>query len=76
MITRQGAILAAAGVAIGVAVALPAMRSLAAILYGVSSGDPLIYAGVALLLFASCLLATWLPAQRASSLDPSRALRS
>jgi putative ABC transport system permease protein len=76
MITRQGAILAAAGVAIGAAVALPAMRSLAAILYGVSSGDPLIYAGVALLLFASCLLATWLPAQRASSVDPGRVLRS
>jgi putative ABC transport system permease protein len=76
MITRQGAILAAAGVTIGVAVALPAMRSLAAILYGVSSGDPLIYAGVALLLFASCLLATWLPAQRASSIDPARVLRS
>jgi putative ABC transport system permease protein len=76
MITGQGARLAAVGVAIGVAVALPAMRSLAAVLYGVGPADPSIYAGVALLLFVSCLFATWLPAQRASHLDPARVLRS
>jgi putative ABC transport system permease protein len=74
-ITGQGAALAAVGVGIGVAAALPAMGALAAILYGVSPGDPLIYAGVAALLLVTCLLATWLPAQRASSVDPSRALR-
>jgi len=76
MITGQGAGLAAVGVGIGVAAAKPAMGALAAVLYGVSPGDPLIYAGVALLLLGTCLLATWLPAQRASSVDPSRVLRS
>jgi len=76
MIIGQGAGLAAVGVGIGVAAALPATRALAAVLYGVRPGDPLIYAGVALLLLATCLLATWLPAQRASSVDPSRVLRS
>jgi putative ABC transport system permease protein len=75
MITGQGAALAAVGVGIGIAAALPAMGALAAVLYGVSPGDPLIFGGVALLLLVTCLLATWLPAQRASSLDPSRVLR-
>jgi putative ABC transport system permease protein len=75
MITGQGARLGALGVGIGLAAAVPAMRALAALLYGVSPGDPLIYAGAALLLLATCLFATWLPAQRASGLDPSRVLR-
>jgi len=76
LVTGQGAALAAIGVGIGVAAALPAMGTLAAVLYGVSPGDPLIYAGVALLLLLVSLLASWLPARRASDLDPSRVLRS
>ncbi|HVT57129.1 MAG TPA: ABC transporter permease [Thermoanaerobaculia bacterium] len=76
MITAQGARLALLGVGIGVAVALPAMRSLSALLYGVSPADPLIFGGVPLLLLAASLLATYLPARRASDLDPSRVLRA
>ncbi len=75
MIGGQGAALGAVGAGIGAAIALPAMGALGAVLYGVSPGDPQIYAGVALLLLAACMLASWLPAQRASTLDPSRVLR-
>jgi predicted permease len=75
MITGQGAALAAVGIVIGVAVALPAMGALAAVLYGVSPTDPSIFGGVAVLLLATCLLATWVPARRASDQDPSRVLR-
>jgi predicted permease len=62
------------GVAAGVAAALWATRLLGAMLFGVSSRDPLIYAAVVLGVIGVGLLANFVPARRASSVDPMRAL--
>ena len=63
------------GVAIGTAVALAATRSLAAMLGGLSPSDPVAYAGTALALTAVGLAASYLPARRATRVDPMAALR-
>ncbi|MEA2691579.1 MAG: hypothetical protein QOJ16_966 [Acidobacteriota bacterium] len=75
MVLGQGAALAAAGVAIGTAAALAASRLLAGLLYGVGASDPATFAAAALLLAGVALLASLLPAARASRLDPVRALK-
>jgi len=74
-VLRQGLTVALVGVLAGVAVALAATRVLASLLYGVSSTDPLTLAAVSLVLIAVALLATYLPARRASRIDPMAALR-
>jgi putative ABC transport system permease protein len=73
---RQGLFLAAAGIGIGTAVALGLARVMSALLFGVSATDPLTYAVVAASLATVALLATYLPARRASRTDPFLALRS
>jgi len=65
-----------AGTAIGVIAALGAGRFLAGMLYGVPLADPLTIGGVALILCATALLASYLPARRAAKVDPTIALRS
>ncbi|HEX7049876.1 MAG TPA: ABC transporter permease [Longimicrobiales bacterium] len=72
----QGARLAALGAAFGLAGALLLTRSLAGMLYEVSPTDPLTFGGVAAVLAAIALLASWLPARRAARVDPMVALRS
>jgi putative ABC transport system permease protein len=72
----EGMRLTALGLAIGTAGALAASRVLASFLYGVGATDPATYAGVGLLLAACAALACWIPARRAASIDPMRALRS
>jgi len=64
-----------AGVAIGVPVALVLARSLASLLYGVKPGDPLTISAAAVLLFLVAAVASYLPARRASRVDPLVALR-
>ena len=64
-----------AGAAAGLAVGLIAARSIESLLYGVNPNDPVIVGGVTILLIAIGILAAWLPAQRASKLDPMVALR-
>jgi predicted permease len=76
MVTRQGAVLAVAGVAAGLVGAAALTRFLAALLHGVSPTDPLTLGGAALTLLASALLASWLPARRAARVDPTVTLRA
>ncbi|MBF5043558.1 ABC transporter permease [Aggregicoccus sp. 17bor-14] len=64
-----------AGLALGVGLAYLASRLLGSMLYGVGGGDPLTYAGVALLLGMVALAASYLPAHRATRIDPALALR-
>jgi predicted permease len=76
LVVRRGAVLAAAGIAIGLGGALAATRVLATLLYEVKPGDPSTYAAIAVLLAAVALVASYIPARRAAGVDPSRALRS
>jgi predicted permease len=75
MILRRGLLLALAGLVIGLAAATGLTRLLASLLYGVGPADPITYAGVALLVASVTLLASYLPARRAASVDPIVALR-
>src|SRR5205085_409064 len=70
LVVRQGSRLVLYGIAIGVAGALALTRVLASLLYGVGARDPLTFGFVAGLLGAVALLATWIPARRASRIDP------
>jgi macrolide transport system ATP-binding/permease protein len=76
LILRQGMTLAIIGSAIGLAIALVATRLLKSLLYGVDAMDLTTFAGVTLLLALVALLACWIPAVRASRVDPMVALRA
>jgi putative ABC transport system permease protein len=76
MVVRQSLWLAVSGVAVGVAAALAVTRFLRTLLFEVSPSDPLTILGVSLLLIAVALLASWLPARRATRVDPMVTLRS
>ncbi|MFL6254126.1 MAG: ABC transporter permease [Pyrinomonadaceae bacterium] len=75
MIIRQGLALTLTGLAVGLAVALALVRVMNSLLYKVSATDPLIYGGVAAALTLSALLACYIPARRATKVDPMVALR-
>jgi putative ABC transport system permease protein len=75
MVVMQGMWLALIGVALGVAAALALTRLIANLLYGVKPWDPLSIVSVAALLIAIALLATYIPARRASRVDPIVSLR-
>ena len=76
MIVAQGAQLAAVAVAIGVPASLALARLLRSLLYGVTPADPATHVGTAAAVFALALLASWVPARRASRIDPMIALRA
>jgi ABC-type antimicrobial peptide transport system permease subunit len=75
LILRQGAGMVIAGLGIGFLIALGVTRVMARLLIGVSPSDPVTYATVALLLTVVALLACWIPARRATRVDPGAALR-
>jgi predicted permease len=75
MVVFQGMRLALAGVAAGIGAAFGLTRLIATFLFGVSDKDPAVFSAVAILLTLVSLLAVWLPAQRATRIDPVIALR-
>jgi putative ABC transport system permease protein len=76
MMLKQGLVLTVIGTAIGVAGALALTRLLSSLLFGVNAADPAIFAGIVLLLMLISLIACYLPARRATRIDPMMALRS
>ena len=75
MVMGQGLMLAVAGIAIGLGGAFAAMRVMQSLLFRVSSTDPATFAGVAVLFLLVALVAAYIPARRATRIDPMAALR-
>jgi putative ABC transport system permease protein len=75
MVLKNGLTLATVGVVIGTAAALALMRLAASLLYGVGPSDPATFLAGASLLAVVALVATYVPARRATRLDPTNALR-
>jgi len=75
LIVGQGMVLIAIGAGIGLAMALAATQVLKSLLFGVSATDPLTFASVIVVLVGVALLACYLPARRATKVDPLEALR-
>ncbi|MFL5579607.1 MAG: ABC transporter permease [Gemmatimonadaceae bacterium] len=75
LVLGQGMRLAALGLAIGLPVALLVGRAMKLVLYEVAPADPVTFVGTPLILAAVGVLATWLPARRATRVDPIQALR-
>jgi putative ABC transport system permease protein len=76
LVLRQGLVLAAAGTAIGVVIAGAGSTFLESLLYGMRGLDPITFAGACLLFAAVTLVASYIPARRATRVDPMVALRN
>jgi len=76
MVVRQGVVLALVGIAVGAVAALGATRVLSEMLFGIGPHDPVTFLGVAILLGVSAVVASVVPALRATRVDPLVAMRS
>jgi len=76
LILRQGLRRTGVGLVIGLGGAFYLSRYLGSLLFEVKPTDPMVFAGVSLLLLLVALLASWLPARRAAKVDPMVALRA
>ncbi len=75
LVLRQGMLLAGVGILVGILIALPVTRLASTLLYGVSPSDPATYVVITLILMAVAMLACYIPARRATQIDPLVALR-
>ena len=75
LVLRQAGAMAVAGIAIGLVGALALTRFLATLLFGVTAKDPMVFAGVAVLLGIVAILSAAIPSSRATKVDPISALR-
>jgi predicted permease len=75
LVVRQGMLLSGIGVVMGLAASFGLNHFLAGLLFGVKATDPITYAAVAVILISVALLATYIPARRATQIDPMIALR-
>ncbi len=76
MVVRQGVLLAVGGVAVGLAAAFAMARMVTNLLFGVTATDPMTFALIPVVLLVVATIATYLPAWRASRVDPVQALRT
>jgi ABC-type antimicrobial peptide transport system permease subunit len=76
MTVRQGLKLVGAGMILGMGAAFLLTRVMATLLYGVSATDPMTFIGISLVLLAVAILASYVPALRATKIDPITALRA
>ncbi len=76
LVLGQALMLAVLGVAVGGVAALLLGRTLASLLYGVAPSDPLTLVGTVALLLAVATLACWIPARRATRMDPATVLKA
>jgi putative ABC transport system permease protein len=76
MFVRHGLTLACTGAAVGLGAAAGLTRLMATLLFGIHAFDPLTYAAVAAVLIAAAVLASYIPARRATRIDPVEALRA
>jgi putative ABC transport system permease protein len=75
LVVRPGMVLTAAGLVVGVVAAAAVTRVVAGLLVNVSATDPLIFGGAAVFLAVVALAASYVPALRATRIDPNQALR-
>jgi putative ABC transport system permease protein len=75
LVVGRGLQLTLLGLALGLIAALAVTRFVSSLLYGVTATDPVTFVGVTLLLLLVAMLASWLPARRATKLDPMTVLR-